>query len=104
VTREQLEQACLLAEISDSQLKDTLNLGNWSTDSIPWIPFFSFLIASAAGSLKATVLKIIRIVENDGLVSIPVVQDAYEFLTMQDKSVKTSTDKKLKEWFNSIKE
>jgi hypothetical protein len=83
------------------QLKDTLSLGNWSSDSIPWIPFFSFLVASSAKSLKATIVKIIKIVQDDGLVSLDTLQDAYEFLTIQDKSVKKITDLEMKKWFHS---
>jgi hypothetical protein len=49
VTRKDIADACEWADVSQNQLEDTLAMGEWTADRVPWVSFWAFLVASVAG-------------------------------------------------------
>ncbi|KAI8928678.1 hypothetical protein BC831DRAFT_447535 [Entophlyctis helioformis] len=87
VTRKDIDDAAASANISQAQIQDILTLGGWSTDRVPWLKFWAFLCASAAGTLIATVELVCEIIGDNGRISVPFIEEIFSFLAGQDRSV-----------------
>ncbi|KAL2918240.1 hypothetical protein HK105_202167 [Polyrhizophydium stewartii] len=87
VPRKDIDEAAAAANIPATQVQDVLSLGGWSADRVPWLKFWAFLCASAAGTLMATVELVCELIGDNGRISVPIVQDIAVFLIEQDRTV-----------------
>ncbi|KAI8851695.1 hypothetical protein BC829DRAFT_386625 [Chytridium lagenaria] len=71
VHKKEIEEVCLHLSITLSQFNDTLTLGAWQSEKVPWIRFWALLVASAAGTFQATVEMVGLLLSDNG--SLPTV-------------------------------
>ncbi|KAJ3092516.1 Ropporin-1-like protein [Quaeritorhiza haematococci] len=76
VSKKEIEAACDNAKIPTS-------VGEW-TDRVPWLKFWALLVASAAGSLHATIDLACQIVGDNGQASVSLVIEMLQFLVARD--------------------
>ncbi|KAJ1565758.1 Ropporin-1-like protein [Nowakowskiella sp. JEL0078] len=107
IVRKEIEEACSIIGIPFAQVNDTLtyvrilvqsisqlyllclkSLGAWSVgDRVPWLKFWAFLVASASGTLVATMENVCKIVGDAGLVPIEIATEVLLALSEIDKDV-----------------
>jgi hypothetical protein len=62
-------------------------LGSFKGDAIPWLNIWSNLLAASTGSLVATIELLADIAGDSGNVSISIVTEVVQYLSLQDKSI-----------------
>ncbi|KAJ3257784.1 Ropporin-1-like protein [Boothiomyces macroporosus] len=87
VTRKDIEEACQWADVPASQIADTLALGDWTSDQVPWISFWAFLVASVAGNFESTLKLLIQLSSENGQSNLSLIRAAFEFLSSKDTSI-----------------
>ncbi len=92
-----------------NQFEDTLayyffiysSLGSWVGNEIPWISYWAFLLASAAGTFQDTLLLAIKIANDSGKVHCGLIKNVFDFLITKDDTVPLYISSALKEVFAS---
>ncbi|KAJ3319402.1 Ropporin-1-like protein [Boothiomyces sp. JEL0866] len=87
VPRKDIEEACQWADVPAVQIADTLALGGWTSDQVPWISFWSFLVASVAGNFESTLKLLIQLSSENGQSNLFFVRSAFDFLSSKDTSI-----------------
>ncbi|KAI9359619.1 hypothetical protein DFJ73DRAFT_621872 [Zopfochytrium polystomum] len=86
VARHEVEDACEQAGIPSGHVTDILNLGNWG-EKIPWLQFWTLLVASSTGTLLATVDQVCEILGDNGRVPTRPVVEIIKFLVSRDPAL-----------------
>ncbi|KAJ3271826.1 Ropporin-1-like protein [Terramyces sp. JEL0728] len=81
VPRKDIEEACQWADVPAVQIADTLVLGGWSSDQVPWISFWAFLVAS---NFESTLTLLIQLSSENGSSNLTLVRQAFDFLSSKD--------------------
>ena len=102
VSRKEIDQACTEAGITLQQVQDVVAIGKWKLDAIPWLRFWTLLVASAAGTLYATVKLASEIAGDNGNVSCVVIRDVFTYLAEQDPSVTVTTVQTIKSHLDGL--
>ncbi|KAJ3323208.1 Ropporin-1-like protein [Blyttiomyces sp. JEL0837] len=84
VTKKDVEDACAQASVPITQMNDIIKLGNWAGEKIPWLKFWALLVASASGTLAATIEQVCLLLGDDGKVTTSPLIEIIQFLTERD--------------------
>lgn len=90
VTKKELEEGCVQAEVTSAQMNEVISLGNWGGEKIPWMQFWFLLIAASAGSLNATIELACKILGDDGMVETAPIAELVKFLSSRDPTANPS--------------
>jgi hypothetical protein len=101
VSHKDIEDACQWADVATSQIQDTFALGSWSGDQIPWISFWSFLLASVAGNLQDTLLLGVQIAAEQERIKLNIFKNLFEFLVSTDQQAPPHVVAAIKEFLSS---
>ncbi|EGF84122.1 hypothetical protein BATDEDRAFT_34112 [Batrachochytrium dendrobatidis JAM81] len=102
VSRKDIEEAASLANIPSAQVQDIFLLGGWTSDKIPWVKFWAFLCASAAGTLEATAELVCNLVGDNGKVPVALIQEVVVFLVEQDRAIDPAIGRNIVQAFEGI--
>lgn len=91
ITRKEIESACADIGVTFTQMEEIITVGGWQGDRIPWVKFWSLLVASLSGTLPATVEKICKILSDNGKILAEVAMDCVQFLADHDPDVESTS-------------
>jgi hypothetical protein len=60
-------------------------LGGWSENSIPWLKFWTLVVASSKGDILATMTTVIGILAEDNQVEVNPIVEILDFLGTRDE-------------------
>ncbi|KAJ3207406.1 Ropporin-1-like protein [Entophlyctis luteolus] len=90
ITRKEIEDACNHASVTSVQVNDVITLGGWNGEKIPWLKFWALLVASASGTLVATIESVCHLLSDNGIVPTGPLMEIITFMSERDPSQDSS--------------
>ncbi|KAI9006064.1 hypothetical protein BC832DRAFT_556040 [Gaertneriomyces semiglobifer] len=87
VSRKDIDDECSAMLISPATVADIVRLGGWDGEKIPWMKFWSLLVASSAGTLTATIETVLNVIGDSGRVRLAPVIEVMQYLAEQDQTI-----------------
>ncbi|KAJ3097921.1 Ropporin-1-like protein [Physocladia obscura] len=84
ITRKEIEEACNHASVSPIQVNDVISLGGWNGEKIPWLRFWALLVASASGTLIATIESVCHLLSDNGNLPSAPLMEIISFMAERD--------------------
>ncbi|KAI9207443.1 uncharacterized protein BJ171DRAFT_492758 [Polychytrium aggregatum] len=93
VSKKEVEAACNDNGVVQMQMNEIIAVGGWQGDRIPWLKFWFLLVASASGTLPATIESICKLLANNGKIAANIITECFQFLADKDPDIdQTSVD------------